>query len=36
MKLLKVIADGFKNCEDCFSIDFMPKLKKTGEDKEYE
>ncbi len=36
MKLLKVIADGYKNCEERFSIDFLARSKKTEEDKEYE
>lgn len=36
MKLLHVIATGFKNCKDSFEIDFVPKSKKTSEDKEYE
>ncbi len=36
MKLLKVIATGFKNCEDNFEISLVPKARKTTEDKEYE
>ena len=36
MKLLKVIANGFKNCADDFEISFVPIAKKTAEDKEYE
>lgn len=36
MKLLKVIADNYRNCENQFTIDFMAKSKKTEEDKEYE
>ena len=36
MKMLKVIADGFKNCADGFEICYVPIAKKTGEDKEYE
>ncbi len=36
MKLLKVIADGFKNCEDGFEISMVPIARKTSEDKEYE
>ncbi len=36
MKLLKVIANHFKNCENGFSIDFVASSKKTSEDKEYE
>lgn len=36
MKLLKVTANGFKNCRDGFTIDLVAKSKKTAEDKEYE
>ncbi len=36
MKLLKVTANNFKNCEDAFSVDFVAVSKKTAEDKEYE
>ena len=36
MKLLRVKASGFKNCEDDTIIDFVAKSKKTAEDKEYE
>ena len=36
MKLLKVCASNYKNCCDCFTIDFVAKSKKTSEDKEYE
>lgn len=36
MKILKVSANGFKNCNDGFSIDMVAKSKKTSEDKEYE
>ena len=36
MKLLKVIADRFKNCEDGFEISMVPLARKTSEDKEYE
>ncbi|NBH60901.1 ATP-binding protein [Anaerotruncus sp. 80] len=36
MKLLRVKANGFKNCKDDFTIDFTAKSKKTAEDKEYE
>ena len=36
MKLLRVIASGFKNCCDHFTIDFVARSKKTSEDKEYE
>lgn len=36
MKLLRVIADNFKNCKDGFDIDLVSISKKTAEDKEYE
>ncbi|MCD8118019.1 MAG: ATP-binding protein [Lachnospiraceae bacterium] len=36
MKLLRVRASGFKNCEANTEIDFVAKSKKTAEDKEYE
>ncbi len=36
MKLLKVIASGFKNCEDNFEISLVPIARKTSGDKEYE
>lgn len=36
MKLLKVIATGFKNFEDDFEISLLPIARKTTEDKEYE
>lgn len=36
MKLLRVRASNYKNCCDNFTIDFVPKAKKTSEDKEYE
>ena len=36
MKLLRVKANHFKNCSDGFEIDFVARLKKTSEDKEYE
>lgn len=36
MKLLRVRANGFKNCADGFMIDLLAKSKKTSEDKEYE
>ena len=36
MKLLRVVASGFKNCCDNFTIDFIAKSRKTSEDKEYE
>ncbi len=36
MKLLKIIASGFKNCVDGLEISFVPLARKTTEDKEYE
>ena len=36
MKLLRIKASNFKNCIDDFTIDFIPKSRKTAEDKEYE
>lgn len=36
MKILKVIATGFKNCIDNFEISYIPVARKTAEDKEYE
>src|SRR5574344_178466 len=36
MKILRVVATNFKQCEDNFTIDFVPRSKKTEEDKEYE
>jgi hypothetical protein len=36
MKLLRVRASRFKNCNDNFIIDMVAKSKKTSEDKEYE
>lgn len=36
MKLLRVVADGFKNCADDFEISLVPLARKTSEDKEYE
>ena len=36
MKLLKVVANHFKNCCDGFTIDLSAQSKKTAEDKEYE
>ena len=36
MKLLRVKADHFKNCEDGFTIDMVARSRKTAEDKEYE
>ncbi len=36
MKLLKVLATGYKNCADNFEINMVPIARKTSEDKEYE
>ena len=36
MKLLRVKANHFKNCEDGYTIDLVAKSRKTAEDKEYE
>lgn len=36
MKLLRVIADNFKNCRNGFNINLVSISKKTTEDKEYE
>ena len=36
MKLLRVKASHFKNCQDDTAIDLVAKSKKTTEDKEYE
>ena len=36
MKLLRVKASQFKNCQDDTVIDLVAKSKKTTEDKEYE
>lgn len=36
MKLLRVRADGFRNCINGFGIDMLARSKKTSEDKEYE
>ena len=36
VKLLKVVANHFKNCCDGFTIDLSAQSKKTAEDKEYE
>lgn len=36
MKLLRVSANGFRNCVNGFGIDMIAKSKKTSEDKEYE
>ena len=36
MKLLRVIASGFKNLQDNTDINLVAQSKKTSEDKEYE
>ncbi len=36
MKLLKVVANNFKLCEDNLTISFVPEANKTLEDKEFE
>lgn len=36
MKLLRVVANHFKLCEDNFTISFVPIANKTQEDKEFE
>lgn len=36
MKILKVIANNFKLCEENFTISFMPTANKTADDKEFE
>ena len=36
MKILKIIASGFKNCVDNFEISYVPIARKTDVDKEYE
>ncbi len=36
MKLLKIVANGFKLCNDDFTIDFIPTANKTEDDKEFE
>lgn len=36
MKLLRVKADHFKNCDDGFTIDMVARSRKSSEDKEYE
>ncbi len=36
MKLLKIVANNFKLCEDNFTISFIPIANKTQEDKEFE
>ena len=36
MKLLKIVANNFKLCENNFTISFVPEGNKTKEDKEFE
>ena len=36
MKLLRVVANNFKLCEDNFTISFVPEANKTTDDKEFE
>ena len=36
MKLLKIVANGFKLCEDNFTVSYVPGANKTEEDKEFE
>lgn len=36
MKLLRIMANGFRNCKNNFTVDMVAKSKKTSEDKEYE
>lgn len=36
MKLLRVVANNFKLCEDNFTISFVPEANKTADDKEFE
>lgn len=36
MKLLKIVANNFKLCEDNFTISFIPEGNKTADDKEFE
>ncbi len=36
MKLLRVVTNNFKLCEDNFTISFVPVANKTLEDKEIE
>lgn len=36
MKILKIIASGFKNCAENFEISYVPVARKTEIDKEYE
>lgn len=36
MKLLRVVANNFKLCEDNFTVSFVPIANKTADDKEFE
>ena len=36
MKLLRVVANNFKLCEDNFTLSFVPEANKTADDKEFE
>ena len=36
MKILKVVANNFKLCEDDFTISFVAEANKTADDKEFE
>lgn len=36
MKILKIVANNFKLCEDNFTISFVPSANKTNDDKEFE
>ena len=36
MKILKIVANNFKLCEDNFTISFVPEANKTHDDKEFE
>ena len=36
MKLLRVVANNFKLCEENFTISFVPTGNKTAADKEFE
>lgn len=36
MKILKIVANHFKLCEDNFTISFVPEANKTADDKEFE
>lgn len=36
MKILKIVANNFKLCEDNFTISFLPEANKTMDDREFE